>query len=883
MNKLRWLSSVLIVAFVMSCSSSQKDIQSVAETSVQQSEETASEQDKNVQENNKLMLTPVVFNSQMPDADALILASEMKKVAGKKKIDDKPAKLAISDETTLKWINAALNGDETGMFILAMMYRINSRIKDDAIFKLSGERTVKKECAFRDDYEQVVHEDHDSFHEMLRWIIKLEDESSAFSELLKSPTLIYHLPKSLNVPKDGGAEAFKWLENMASHEFADAEYLLAILYLNGVMTDVDIEKGVLMMRRAAIHGLDVAQYNLAMMYKFGIHIPEISPDSPDWMTFEPGADEYWLKQAAASHPSAMLYTKIEKIEQTYKNGENVNDILRDGRYTLKKHAWYYLLVKGNFSETCKYNYDEGNIGQKMSGYYLDDLKLNECFSNYWNDEIIPGIEDSDYEEEGCNDEDREYESDDMDDPECVAAYEIYQQINEREYVSMHYSIDYALDNAWLTKEAENENKVYFRQLRALTLAGKGCRGVDESGNPLETAKSLILSGMNENNASEKYFQIGNLYYVDEGNYEKAFEYYKKSSNEGNLNGKKMFYLVLSRRDPEEILYKINLENPDVLAYDSLVNDIGESCGMEYASLFAGNIVQKVLKNKSSSKNVEIALKWFYRFVEHRFGDYEFYERSDLGMLLNQMLELLVKNDGNLSRIGVDKSFIEEWWRRLYEVGSHETVAAELAKLPMITGLEQSVKDQIALEHGKELKEFYTYKKVKMPYVKGNLSRSELDDIYRESVSKAQTAIVALLLAQNASLDPEIVRNTFWHLAIELPLQDSFMDFCNHNSPVCDDLLNSRLGLDSDDWGDRFDTQKVYRRELFYTWYLRQFPYAAEVMYKDLGLTKKWKKYISEAQDILKSNETLKNSMNYDPRLYMQKLPEADFSQVPDWP
>ncbi len=918
MKKLRLITSLILsTALLSACGNAQKDIQVPTESNVQTTDEQVE-----------------ILNDAIDvDEETKILNAE------KARIHFEPVNSPMPQAVTEKWVKIAAkyyddhlverddiledegaDDAQTAMFILAMMYRILDNHPD--AFDLSPYR----QTIIEKDYDFVEY--HTVEREMFRWFIMLDGESSVLGDLFKSPTLVYQMPASLSCPDDHGKAAVEWLEQAAARGYEDAEYLLAIIYLNGVFGDENKEKGVNYMRRAAIHGLKVAQYDLAMMYELGIHLPNDLDTAAEWATIDHGEADYWLNKAAEitedgngqKHDSAILITTLKSIDkmdyekflEKYVNlisyeSEFVKVIDELNEFVLNQlnqdnttwyHVWYSLLQGGNFKETCKYEFDVGDIGTSFWSYLED---YDHCQSNYLDDSIEPFSKDGEEEEyesdeEGCGDEenyDGEDEEEEEESEEVKAAREMRWRIYRYGNNSLNYSIDYALDNEWLTRSAEDPSHFASRQLRALTLAGKGCRGTVKSGDPIDEAIRLIQADTTELNQPLRHLQLANLYYVDLEQYQKAFDLYKLATEEGNLFAKTHLYRILSKYDNKKILDKIYPEKQNTIRYNLYKEYYKNECGNSHAGNLALNIADQYKDISSlSPQKAEIVIKWYYRFLEnyfyyYRYNDNIVYEsQTGYKKAVFNIYYLLKNNEGKLPHIHANKALVDEWARRvvqfdIFDRSIYVNAKQRLAQLPVIDNFKDEIVNQIKLEQGKNIDDFYVIKSVKTPFIYGDLSRSELDDIYYESVQKAKTAIVATLLAKNEKITPEILKNTFFHLAVELPSDMAFYNLCEMSSPVCKDIRNSELGKDSYDTKYYLFQQSIHRRELFYIWYLRQFPYAAEEMYKKLGLKKKWKKYTDEARNFIDNNEFAREAMNYDPRLYLQALPEIDFSNVPD--
>ncbi len=64
-------------------------------------------------------------------------------------------------------------------------------------------------------------------------------------------------------------KAFYWISKASSNGDADAQYLLGFMYENGIKVAVNIPRAVTLYKKAAKQGDILSQYSLAMIYKEG--------------------------------------------------------------------------------------------------------------------------------------------------------------------------------------------------------------------------------------------------------------------------------------------------------------------------------------------------------------------------------------------------------------------------------------------------------------------------------------------------------------------------------------------------------------------------------------------------------------------------------------
>ena len=130
-----------------------------------------------------------------------------------------------------------------------------------------------------------------------------------------------------------------------------------------------------------------------------------------------------------------------------------------------------------------------------------------------------------------------------------------------------------------------------------------------------------------------------------------------------------------------------------------------------------------------------------------------------------------------------------------------------------------------------------------------------------------TAITALSLA-SGSLNLDEIRNTFYYLAIYKGKDKKYREQLSNESDV---YYAFRHG----DYSRGFELDSENDEELFYTWYLRQIPYAASDKFKTFNAAKTWKEYTNEAKELLKKDEQLRAAFGYDLMEDIQEFVDPD--------
>ncbi len=88
--------------------------------------------------------------------------------------------------------------------------------------------------------------------------------------------LLYH--DGLVVPQDY-AEALKWYGKATDQDYAEAQHSLGLLYHDGLGVPQDHAEAVKWFRKAADQGYAKAQFNLAVMYEHGRGLPRDYPEA----------------------------------------------------------------------------------------------------------------------------------------------------------------------------------------------------------------------------------------------------------------------------------------------------------------------------------------------------------------------------------------------------------------------------------------------------------------------------------------------------------------------------------------------------------------------------------------------------------------------------
>ena len=434
--------------------------------------------------------------------------------------------------------SARKNKDASSMFITHMMYR-------DNIGDIAWYSEGKKQ-----DTELTETERH---REMIRWRDAANDINYELAILATNPSVQYEI-SMFYADDDEFKKGLNWLKKAAANGYGNAEYILGLVYFNGVGTKRDKKKGFQLLVRAAAHGVINAYYAVAMIYEMGLNGKKDTERSL-----------YWLEKAAhfgskdAIFILAMKYSDGIDVEEDYMKALDFEAL--DPRY----HVWLKLIHAGFARQVCIYRFDESAVADVEVSYSGECGEINTSLTNT----------------QGIDDEREDY------------------TIEETADASLDYKIDYRIAAKWL-KKVSNFDRDTSYILRAQTHHITGCRGeldgdkfddiilypdFDESFNydnsdeyptlflkfiialsdydvkPSKLKKILLTkadendrdallimgklyeNGVNENNDDdyddEKYgYDILNENFGIKRNIKKAFEYYEKVFNIDEENCKK---------------------------------------------------------------------------------------------------------------------------------------------------------------------------------------------------------------------------------------------------------------------------------------------------------------------------------------------------------
>ena len=152
-----------------------------------------------------------------------------------------------------------------------------------------------------------------------------------------SPTLLASYEDGVNAAFDGNFDiAFREFSVAAEEGLDLAQYNLAILYFTGQGVEKDIERAFKWTLAAAQQGHTAAQFNLASLYSEGDGTKKDMDKAVEWFTHA----------ARAGHPiSAFILATM------YRDGDHVK------RDRVQAHAWASLAITNEYAEAVEFRAD----------------------------------------------------------------------------------------------------------------------------------------------------------------------------------------------------------------------------------------------------------------------------------------------------------------------------------------------------------------------------------------------------------------------------------------------------------------------------------------------------------------------------------------------
>ncbi len=758
-------------------------------------------------------------------------------------IDDDPimvkARQFVPDTTPLPelsdWFSLANNGDVQAIFIVSMMYR-------DQI----GVKNIKEGKLSKKDVDEVF--------EKKRWLQRASNSSDLLSELSVKPSLNF---SDENIEHKDVDKSLPWLEDMAKRGLPNAEFVLGLAYYNGVGVSKDTAKGLDLIAQAASHQVSLAQYYIGMMYEQGMGMP-----------VDKARALAWFKEAAKNQsPDAAFVLALK-----YLDGIDVKrDPVKAENYRLmqlKFHVWSQMLedkVLGEFGRICKFDFDTGELG-----YEFADGCDGE--GDYWNPNL------SEKENERIIEE---------------------MIIKKRVNTSIDYAVDYALAAQWMKAVTSQNRYIRAMILWAQILINGGCNSHDDDAfeikakkvnDIIQSTEKLIKDRKSESESDEL---IG-LWYFTRASFDIYHSMVEKIDDK-EAEGKKILELLQISADHHnksalKILADYYADRSYPLnSYVPIEEDLEKAIDY-YMKLNAkddvGSMNYIIAEYKWSKENYKEAVSWYKKAAEYNHSNAllklgqiyvegklvskdddkavqcfkKVVENNDLG---GEETAVAAKEIGNIYKSSRPNDAmywyrfaykkIATYWNYEFIAEKHSDLIGIINKIKIPNGLLDAINHQIELEKGKDLKEFYSYTAVIHPYEKHPyIYPEQFHSIYDESVKNAIRGITALVLAKNGSADTELIKNTFYKLAVFELSKENYFEKMKQSSPVA----------------ARLESIFTPQRKVFLSiWYLRQIPYAAKEIYETRPDEKKWDDWLSDADKVMKNAPELLNNLEYDPFEY----------------
>ena len=484
--------------------------------------------------------------------------------------------------------SARKNKDASSMFITHMMYRDN--IGDIAYY--NNGKKQENELS-----EKELH------REMIRWRDAAFEANYELAILATAPSVQYEVSPFFSDDAEF-KKGMNWLKDAAARGYGNAEYVLGLVYFNGVGINRNKEKGFELLVRAAAHGVINAYYAVAMIYELGLNGKADTQKSL-----------YWLNKAAhfGSKDAAFILSMkyLDGIDVPKDKTKALKTIKLDPKY----HAWIKLIDEGFYHKFCIYRFDESAIGWSAEEYGVcgDDVEIvhknnagiDEDKEDYTLDEIA----------ESC----------------------------------LNYRIDYRVAANWLKNVATfDRDNAYI--LRAKTHHITGCRGGLDGDNYGEII--LYPQGLNEedfykgDNYDDFPVLFKKLIIAISDYHEDSSKLIKKLEDmalTGDRESLKMLGGLYEHDSDLKYIYeplKINLNNLKAFEYYEKLFNIDEAACKnaqeDKCQLAAGNVVyvaRKLAKEYDEKGDYNAAYEWYekaYKFgVRARDNEYAIILAQDL--------------------------------------------------------------------------------------------------------------------------------------------------------------------------------------------------------------------------------------------------------------
>ena len=253
--------------------------------------------------------------------------------------------------------SAYADKNAASMFIAHMMYR-------DHVGDITYYADGKKQPAER------------SAHEIRREMLRLRNLSSQaeyeLASLASDPSVLYKMRHDVRPDDPEFLKGLEYLKNAAAHGYGNAEYMLGLVYFNGVGVKQNKSNGFSLLVRAAAHGVVNAYYAIGMIYEMGLNGPK-----------DPAKSLYWLEKAARFGSRDAIFVLAMKYADGIDVPKDENKAAELEKLDTQYHAWTKL--HADYKEIFTHRFcahllfDMSYIGETILGEGVDGFDIHYKF------------------------------------------------------------------------------------------------------------------------------------------------------------------------------------------------------------------------------------------------------------------------------------------------------------------------------------------------------------------------------------------------------------------------------------------------------------------------------------------------------------------------
>ncbi|UZO08334.1 uncharacterized protein OCT59_028592 [Rhizophagus irregularis] len=417
-----------------------------------------------------------------------------------------------------------------------------------------------------------------------------KDEKKAFEWYLKaSNESNLHAQYNLGICYQNGIgtnkddkKALEYYIKSAKGEYLPAQYILGNCYQNEVGIEKDLEKAIYWYRKAADNGNKIAQYNLGNYYKNGeAEKGDNCAQINLGLLYETGEGTeidlemavYWYKKAAENEYKVALY----KLGLYYQIGKVVEKDETEKGNHYAQNSLGFMYENGGGTEKNKekafYWYNKAAENGNRDAQY----NLGECY------ELGNGVVDKDE----------------------TKAFEYYEKSAENGDIDSKFQLGYCYVNGIGTEVDEEKGFELYNEASGGYIEVDTIENDEELVNDLDKVNYWYHKAA-ENDNEFALFKLGNFYELGKGiceNKVRAFEFYKKSANQGFIDAQyKLGYFY-----ENGIGIDINKEK----AFNSY--KIAATEGNVNAQK---NLAVLYERGEGTDKNIENAIYWYKKVIEN---------------------------------------------------------------------------------------------------------------------------------------------------------------------------------------------------------------------------------------------------------------------------